>query len=501
MKIENVIETLTAPNAFGLFKDAISAWTDQDCSFESRQEFEDRNNKWRQDNGLPHPDELHYAHYNNLMESRRRLYSRCKKAKTLEGLKVMSALAGWINSEPSVLAEGLSWIEERDFGYIVKDICRYISSGDTWMYNAVKAVLNFVSTLGHVPPRLCAPRREPIVNTLRGYNTCIRWYSGLPKWFRKVSPRRLGAIMIYSVPIEEARKVARGGSYHTRTKREEDRYYSLLGNAPLGRSTPALEKVLKKMLDHNIAHDITTVRWHLGILESILFTDSTYCEASDNMIPIHYKMIGLNRKDLLKLSALSRREGRSVSISSYSAAKEIYNFIQDGARIYQVNIGEELTPVTTNMSLAEAVRRSGKNHRFLHSDRMKREAGKYMDLEKMPRLYDLPDHLEKLRIKTAGEMRLAGAECHHCLGSYVSSKNSMYFRNGSVCAQVTGYDVVQCYDDRDTKTSKSKKFQKWLTEELSKLYEKRTRPVDTSSSYASVSGDYRQVAGGTATGC
>jgi hypothetical protein len=82
----------------------------------------------------------------------------------------------------------------------------------------------------------------------------------------------------------------------------------------------------------------------------------------------------------------------------------------------------------------------------------------------------LPEHLEDLRIKTSQDMRSAGNECGHCIGSYSQDNHHIFFRKGNICAMVsmTSGNIVQCFDRNNKNTAASKRFQSYLTTEIKK---------------------------------
>jgi len=74
-----------------------------------------------------------------------------------------------------------------------------------------------------------------------------------------------------------------------------------------------------------------------------------------------------------------------------------------------------------------------------------------------------PPELEEYRIKTSIEMRDAGEELGHCIAGYASRiTNDIFFRKGTVCAQVSRGRVLQCYDAYNTVTDASRDFERHL---------------------------------------
>lgn len=81
--------------------------------------------------------------------------------------------------------------------------------------------------------------------------------------------------------------------------------------------------------------------------------------------------------------------------------------------------------------------------------------------------------LESYRLKTNGDLVNAGRECHHCIGNYVNDKNSLFYRKGDVCAQVSinTKRVEQCWDKYNKKTDASREFEQYLIEHINKAYQ------------------------------
>ena len=187
------------------------------------------------------------------------------------------------------------------------------------------------------------------------------------------------------------------------------------------------------------------------------------------------KMTKVNDVEILNGWVKAMKEFHPTSIGT-ELANTVFTFISDGARMAIPNryrpIDERFVAVDYNkMSVLEMINASVTNHRIsAEINRLTLE--KYDNYEadrEMPTLA-LPEHLEKLRIKTSKDMRTAGAECGHCIGSYSQDTHHIYFRKGNVCAMVsmTSGDIVQCFDRNNKNTPASKKFQSYLTAEIKK---------------------------------
>jgi hypothetical protein len=104
--------------------------------------------------------------------------------------------------------------------------------------------------------------------------------------------------------------------------------------------------------------------------------------------------------------------------------------------------------------------------------------------------------LEEFRIKTVGELRALGNECHHCIGWKTESLNTFYVkatknRKSVVCAEVDVLNktVIQCFDKCNKRTANSIAFAKKITEMYNDYTEHNEEPeglgfnVDTEPAY------------------
>ena len=97
---------------------------------------------------------------------------------------------------------------------------------------------------------------------------------------------------------------------------------------------------------------------------------------------------------------------------------------------------------------------------------------------------NLIPELEEFRIKTKGDLRRAGIECHHCVGSYANRENMAHYRKGNVVCQVEWMApsswcysqermyvpyVNQCYDFANNATHASEMFRTEVEKYLAKL--------------------------------
>jgi len=187
------------------------------------------------------------------------------------------------------------------------------------------------------------------------------------------------------------------------------------------------------------------------------------------------KMSKVNDVETLNGWVKAMKEFHPTAIAT-NLANNVFAFISDGARMAVPNrfrpIDERFVAIDYNkMSVLEMINASVTNHRIsAEHNRFMLEKNLVGEVNReMPSLA-LPENLEALRIKTSKEMRQAGAECRHCIGSYASDNHHMFFRKGNVCAMVSMADgsIVQCFDYRNKTTAASNRFKSYLTSELKK---------------------------------
>ena len=176
------------------------------------------------------------------------------------------------------------------------------------------------------------------------------------------------------------------------------------------------------------------------------------------------KMTMMNAERIVALLRKARREGIFLSTHSYSTPTRLLSWIDDGKNINTDLRGvAETKPVDLErMSLTELVAASGWNHRA--SEAYEAQCNKAAESDPTPLAVPEmpPEPIEEYRIKTVGEIVKAGRECHHCISNYRHRTDSFFYRVGSVCAQVVGRKVVQCYDAHNEITTASKKVEKML---------------------------------------
>ena len=198
------------------------------------------------------------------------------------------------------------------------------------------------------------------------------------------------------------------------------------------------------------------------------------CAFNDNELILFKKMSLVNDVKILGGWVKAMKDLHPAGIGS-GLPDAVKTFISDGYRMGLPGYYQQDPRLTTinyeNMSVLEMINASVNNHR-IQAEQNRLALEKYQTPETNSEMVKLalPESLEALRIKTSNEMRLAGAECGHCIGSYSQDTHHMFFRKGNVCAMVsmTSGDILQCFDRNNKNTPASKKFQSYLTAEIKK---------------------------------
>lgn len=176
------------------------------------------------------------------------------------------------------------------------------------------------------------------------------------------------------------------------------------------------------------------------------------------------KMCAMSAERIVALLRRAKCEGISLSALSYDTPMRLLSWIDDARKIRTNLRGlAETKPVDLGrMSLTELVAASGWNHRA--SEAYEAQLNKAAESDPTPLAVPEtpPEPIEEYRIKTVGEIVKAGRECQHCISNYRHRTDSFFYRVGSVCAQVVGRKVVQCYDAHNMITTASKKVEKML---------------------------------------
>jgi hypothetical protein len=193
-----------------------------------------------------------------------------------------------------------------------------------------------------------------------------------------------------------------------------------------------------------------------------------------NQATLYTKMSKVNDVKILDGWVKAMKDLHPVNVGT-GLAESVEKFIKDGYRMGLPGLrarDERLSAIDyETMSVLEMINASVNNHR-IGAEHNRLALLKYdvnVPDRDMPTLA-LPEHLETIRIKTSNEMRLAGSDCAHCIGSYYNDNSHMFFRKGNVCAMVsmTSGNIVQCFDRNNKNTPASKKFQSYLTAEIKK---------------------------------
>jgi len=193
-----------------------------------------------------------------------------------------------------------------------------------------------------------------------------------------------------------------------------------------------------------------------------------------NQATLYTKMSKVNDVKILDGWVKAMKEVHPVNVGT-GLAEAVDKFIKDGYRMGLRGLrarDERLSAIDyENMSVLEMINASVNNHR-IGAEQNRLALLKYdvnVPDREMPTLA-LPEHLEKIRIKTSNEMRVAGSDCGHCIGSYCSDNSHMFFRKGNVCAMVsmTNGQIIQCFDRNNKSTPASKNFSSYLNAEIKK---------------------------------
>lgn len=194
---------------------------------------------------------------------------------------------------------------------------------------------------------------------------------------------------------------------------------------------------------------------------------------SEDLRTLCNKMSKVNDVEILKGWVKAMKEFHPTSIGT-QLANNVFTFISDGARMAIPNAycraDERFVTVDYNkMSVLEMINASVTNHRISAENNRRLLLSSNVPDREMPTV-TLPENLEALRLKTSKEMREAGAECNHCIGSYASDNHHMFFRKGNVCAMVSmaNGSILQCFDRGNKTTPASNKFESYLKAELKK---------------------------------
>jgi len=197
-------------------------------------------------------------------------------------------------------------------------------------------------------------------------------------------------------------------------------------------------------------------------------------EIDKNQATLYTKMSRVNDVKILDGWVKAMKDLHPVNVGT-GLAEAVEKFIKDGYRMGLPGLrarDERLSAIDyENMSVLEMINASVNNHRIA-AEQNRLALLKYdvnVPDREMPTL-TLPEHLETIRIKTSNEMRIAGSDCAHCIGSYYDDRSHMFFRKGNVCAMVsmTNGQIIQCFDRNNKSTPASKNFSSYLNAEIKK---------------------------------
>jgi hypothetical protein len=218
-----------------------------------------------------------------------------------------------------------------------------------------------------------------------------------------------------------------------------------------------------------------------------------------NQATLYTKMSKVNDVKILDGWVKAMKDVHPVNVGT-GLAESVDKFIKDGYRMGLPGLrarDERLSAIDyENMSVLEMINASVNNHR-IQAEQNRLALLKYdvnVPDRDMPTLA-LPEHLEKIRIKTSNEMRVAGSDCGHCIGSYYDDRSHMFFRKGNVCAMVSmaNGQIVQCFDRNNKKTPASKNFSSYLKIEIKKGKLEYPAPAPKKVKFAIPAYDYEMI--------
>ena len=379
-----------------------------------------REDKERQELGLPLTSSLNGWHQGAICEKNQRYVEKLLLARSLDYLRPMTKMVRTF--EPREVIDAFKWMNEKVFNFIKGDYLKAQSSWERRVIGFVLYQVSFRSTRDwDIDPDILA---EEVFSM---YNKEYSAYMKLPKWMRVVDPKWIDTTNI-----------------HENSKR-------------IGQFSP---------------DGLVAVRFCAAILNQ--YRRPYSLEQPEDLSDVVFnKVISLARKGSKAISSvmkLLRAQGMPISALSYKTVRALTTFIHDGVLIYdRLNAySMDRKRIVSSMSLAEMVRCSGFNHRQNNV----LQAEKHRELESDPTLMPIPakvpKELEEYRIKTRGEMSRAGRECKTCIGGMSRSQGYVFYRKGYVCAQVKGKTIVQCRDRSNKTTSASKAFASFIRQQYLK---------------------------------
>jgi len=208
--------------------------------------------------------------------------------------------------------------------------------------------------------------------------------------------------------------------------------------------------------------------FHLGRAVQAVYV---VCRGQAHMQTFIDKTANYRKDDIVRLLATAKEEGLDVR-RSIKMFVDICQYLTDGLRISQVLLSyklpndrndDEVNPkrYTPNMSPREMIQASGFNHRLdrrLRAIQTQQRAERYLSSYTATFTIDddpLPEDLEKERLKTGADLVYSGNECKHCIGSYATDTDNVYFGR-----------VRQCFDMNDRITDNSKAYANELERRL-----------------------------------
>ena len=173
-------------------------------------------------------------------------------------------------------------------------------------------------------------------------------------------------------------------------------------------------------------------------------------------------------KSSVKLWRVFKKLTHAKEHYSIQRLSQLLQYIADGVCMY-----DSLKDNDQGINFAEvsgSPSRMLKNAIYNHNQELRVDRLKIMDTpnkEMAKPSMELPEWIEKYRLKTHHDLVLAGKECRNCLGGYTDS-NDIFIKKGYVCAQISNRDfsVVQVYDQHNTRTIHSEIMEKKLNHSL-----------------------------------
>ena len=239
-------------------------------------------------------------------------------------------------------------------------------------------------------------------------------------------------------------------------------------------------------LSHDILRNNVETHTYASLQDALSDAKAVY--GGKNLYPHNARNV-ITRAILMKMSKVNditsliawekMLKNEMPSRISTTFAKDVAEYITDGMNMNNLYADPRKTKIDIiTMSITEMIAASINNHR-IDAERLRIYGSSNVDAAREMPTLELPEVLENVRIKTAGEMIEAGKTLSHCIGSYADDQRHMFFRKNTVCAMVSmeTLSIIQCFDIRNKRTAASKKFESFLQKELKKVTPLKRSPV------------------------